>query len=766
MPFILQAAASALASAPAAAAATAQVGVMATLKTAALNALTNVALSAALSILQPQVGLAGRTFDFVIDPDGPIPFAAGRVGVAGSVVHRDTFGPSLMYYGIPAVLSGAGPIDGFVSIKADDETVSSFDGNGMATAGTYANELWYKNKLGAQPDTALVSPTGLKSSAALPGWTSDHKLSGKACYLIVMGENSKQSAYPTGEIKPLITFRGLKVWDPRLDSTYPGGSGSCRLATPSTWVYSDDPHLWALKWALGLWEGPTGGGAPQVDYQVGGIGAKLSGIDVAAFVAAANISEANGWTVSAYPNTDDDKHQVLTAFLQAGGSIYAQRAGKISCIQRSAIRSSIVTVTAADTAGPLEIDTAASRIDRINTVRPRFWSEAHRWQMAAMPEVSVSAYVTEDGAKRTRGVDFPFVNNSTQAGQLAALQIANTREGIAGVIPLKPHLQRIRPGDAFTITEEGFVLDGLKCLCLNTDYDPATGIVRVAFVSETDGKYAYAMGLTPDPPETQALTPTDYTVTPPAPGEWVSTAGTITGDDGAVLPTIEVVGTVDNDNVDMVLFDYRRDGTTDWIPYSTDGPAVETKQITGLAPGDWEVSVSYRSGRRTSTRLVLNPVTIGPVTSSTFVDAGALAVLDQTDTPEITANAVTNQLSAETAAAQTLTGTSFKTIQTLVFTSTGGPIDVSANFFLTVTHPSGGGIDVRIRIVRSPSGNIFDIEFPAGDGTTIQGWQTPKVIDTPAAGTHTYELILSLSNNDAVIEEVKSVLLTAQEFKR
>src|SRR5690606_34005421 len=148
-------------------------------------------------------------------------------------------------------------------------------------------------------------PSGLKSGVALPGWTTDHKLSGKAAFMVVMGENSKGTAFPTGEIKPLVRFRGLKVWDPRLDSTWPGGDGSCRLDDPSTWVYSANPLLWALKWALGLWEDPTGKGAPQVGTQVGGLGSKLAGIDVPAFIAAANIADANGWTCSAYPNTDD-----------------------------------------------------------------------------------------------------------------------------------------------------------------------------------------------------------------------------------------------------------------------------------------------------------------------------------------------------------------------------------------------------------------------------------------------------------------------------
>lgn len=613
MPFLLPAAASAVAAAaPAAAAAgasaAASAGIGATLTSIAGNVLMNVAISAAMSIFQPQVGVAGRTFEWTLDPDGPIPFAAGRIGVPGSAVYRKTFGPDLMYYGIPSVISGAGPIAAFEGFMADDETVT-FDGSGKAVSSQYAGELWYKNKLGTQPDTAITSPTGLKNGATLPGWTSAHRLSGKASYMIVMGENSKGTAFPTGEVKPLITLRGLLVYDPRKDSTYPGGSGEHRLSNPLTWEYSANPILWALKWTLGLWEGPNGKGAPQVDYQVGGIGAKLSGIDVPAFVAAANVADANGWTCAAYPTTDDDKHQVLTGFLQAGGAIYAQRAGKISCIQRAAPRTSIVTISAYDTAGPLEIDTAASRIDRINTLRPRFWSEPHRWQMTALDqEVTAQAYRDEDGGVRPAGIDYPYVTDAVQASQLAALQIANTREGIAGVIPLKPHLQRIRPGDAFTITEAGFVLNGLKCLCLNTDYDPATGVVRVSFVSETDAKYPFALGQDPTPPTPQVLTPTDPTfVTPPLPGDWVITPRPPSGD-GTQQPGFDLTGLVSNATATAVIVEWGPTADGPWTQAYAGPPDVTSIPIVGLQSGaTYFIAVRYQRNSNFSDRYVYGP---------------------------------------------------------------------------------------------------------------------------------------------------------------
>ena len=628
------------ASISAATAAVAKATLMTTLKSVAMNVLTNVAISAAMSALQPQVGAAGRTFEWTLDPDGPIPFAAGRIGVPGSAVYRKTFGPDLMYYGIPSVLSGAGPIDGFEGVQADDEAVT-FNASGMAITSQYANELWYRNRLGTQPDTALVSPTGLKNGASLPGWTSAHKLSGKACYLLVMGENSKGTAYPTGEVKPIITFRGLKGWDPRLDSTYPGGAGACRLNDPSTWVYITNPILWALKWALGLWEGPTGKGAPQVDYQVGGIGAKLSGIDVPAFVAAANVADANAWTVGAYPTTDDDKSQVLDAFLQAGGAIYAQRAGKISCIQRASIRASIVTISAADTAGPLEIDTAASRIDRINTIRPRFWSEAHRWQLTAIDEVTAAAYQAEDGAKRTRGIDYPYVTVAKQTAQLAALQIANTREGIAGVIPLKPHLQRIRPGDAFTITEPGFVLNGVKCLCLNTDYDPATGVVRVSFVSETDGKYAFAMGQDPTPPAPPVLTPVDPTyVTPPQIGDWTIVVRP-PSPGGGQLPGFDLSGVVSNDTATAIIVEHGPSAAGPWTQAYQGPPTVTNIPVDGLQPGaTYYVAIQYQRNQNYSARQVYGPYTAplldpsptAPTITALNADLAALESLQASET--------------------------------------------------------------------------------------------------------------------------------------
>lgn len=629
----------------------------------AVNLATSAAVSAASALLTPDVSAAGNPTDWIADPDAPLRYAIGRGGAAGQIVLQDEYGPDNMYLSIVSVIAAGGPIKAFAAYEFDDQPVTFNPSTGAATSSQWVNEMWLTTRRGLQPDTALTSPAGLKNSAALPGWNSASKLSGKAAYMLTMAENSKRTAFPSGIPKPLITWEGCFGWDPRLDSTYPGGSGACRLNDPATWVWIDNPALGALKWAIGFWEGPSSGGKYGVPYDsvlVGGFGAKVEGIDVPAFVEAANIADANGWTVAAYPSSADSKAQVMDALLQACGAIYAEKAGRISCIHRAAPRASVVTISAADTAGPLELDTTVSRIGRINTIRPRYWSEANRWQMTAAGEVTASSYVTEDGGRRTRGVDYPFVRAVQQAAELAALQLANTREGFRGVIPLKPHLQRIRPGDAFTITEPGFLLDGQKCLCLDTEFDAATGVHRVTFVSETDAKYPFAYGQSPDAPEPATLSPNPGPPAPPAIEDWTIVPRP-PGDGGVGLPGLDLTGNVSNAAADRVLVEYGPTNNGPWSQAFEGPPTTSRLEVTVPAGGVYFVAVTYfdRAGVPSS-RTVFGPYTAPGLVAEDAANLGGVAadhVLTDIEAAQAEAASALAGLAAEITRATSAEGT-------------------------------------------------------------------------------------------------------------
>ena len=299
---------------------------------ATVFAVTTAANIGVAAILTPQVGAGGSPTEWAADPDAAIPFVMGRRGVAGKIVHRDEWGPDNRYQSLVSVYSAAGPIKSFGTFKADLETCTFAGTYGRQTSGTWKDVFWRDTRLGAQPDTALQTPAQKGDptvSGAMPEWDASYKLSGKACSMLTAAMDSKRQRWPGDLPKCLQDIEGIYGYDPRADSTYPGGSGSCRLNDRTTWPWISNPIIGALNFELGLKENGR---------LVGGLGASADRIDMAACVEAANVADANNWTLSAYWTSADSKHQVLTGFLQAGGALYAQNGGQLSCVTRGAPR--------------------------------------------------------------------------------------------------------------------------------------------------------------------------------------------------------------------------------------------------------------------------------------------------------------------------------------------------------------------------------------------------------------------------------------------
>ncbi len=589
-----------------------------TLTVTAVNLAGSVAATAITSALSPGVGAEGSPTAFRLDTDAGIPVAFGHVATAGVVAHRASYGPTNRYQSVVATLS-AGPVQGNYTIRIDDE-LTTFGSGGAAADGDHVNELWFTLKDGDQPDTALSSPSGLEGSATLPKWGADYKMNGRSAFMMTCFENSKFTAYRGGLPKPLVEFDGRFGYDPREDGTYPGGVGACRINDPDTWVYIDNPIIAALNWAIGIWEGDSGGGAYGVPYAcslVAGVGSSIDGIDVAAFVNAANVAEANGWGVAALPTTKDDKFQVMTALLQAGGAYPSRNAGRISCVTYGEAQASVVTVTAADTAGPVEVNLGQSRLERINTALPRFWSSNHRWQMTQLGPVSNSAWVTEDASiKRTRGIDFPYVGDGDQAAQLAYYAIADAREAVTGRVPFKPHMRQVQPGDCFTFDEPGFLLDGVKVKCLKRSIDPMTLKVMIEFRQETDAKHAAALAQTANGPGTVTPTgPDTFEVDPPT-----LTSISVSGD------TVTIGWTNGEARFFRTFIYYSPDSTfANAVQIgSKGGDAGEAQTATHKpGPGTWYYWLVTRSGGPGAYDLS-DPVSLGSVVVTVEIDTDNL----------------------------------------------------------------------------------------------------------------------------------------------
>lgn len=148
-----------------------------------------------------------------------------------------------------------------------------------------------------------------------------------------------------------------------------------------------------------------------------------------------------------------------------------------------------------------------------------------------------------------------------------------------------------------------------------------------------------------------------------------------------------------------------------------------------------------------------------------LAEDGALAP-GVVSTAAIAANAVTEASSTYTAGSVTLTGTTPRLVQSLMRTVNGNELDVDVSFHMTVWHPSGGGIEATIRVLRDSVDITDAIEISAIGGDIIQGWQTFSVPDSPPAGTYTWEVVVTLSNNDAATQTAIARRLRVREFNR
>lgn len=103
------------------------------------------------------------------------------------------------------------------------------------------------NYTGAQttPDSLLVA------AFAAQGITYTDTLAGFAYSVVAMPTKAF-----TGALDFSAQVDGRKVYDPRKDSTA-GGSGAHRLATPSTWEWSDNPSLCLADWLASTTYGPS-----------------------------------------------------------------------------------------------------------------------------------------------------------------------------------------------------------------------------------------------------------------------------------------------------------------------------------------------------------------------------------------------------------------------------------------------------------------------------------------------------------------------------
>ena len=176
--------------------------------------------------------------------NGHIPIVYGTRKVGGNIIFLETSGADNQYLYMCLLLS-EGEIDSVTTLFVNDQQVTLSgaltNGTQRTVASSDANFYDTENSnslITVQANLGSDTQTASNLLDELQSWTSNHRLRGLAYIALKFEWNAdKFGSLPTVQ----AVVKGRKVYNPNLDSTVSGGSGSHRKDDSSTWAYSDNP---------------------------------------------------------------------------------------------------------------------------------------------------------------------------------------------------------------------------------------------------------------------------------------------------------------------------------------------------------------------------------------------------------------------------------------------------------------------------------------------------------------------------------------------
>lgn len=453
------------------------------------------ALSAGLSLISKALRgstdpppARGSVTQVTLDPGAPLPYGMGEGPLGGTVLYDLGYGTSLSGVDnprrwMPILYSTGGPIESLAPRVDGDPIDTGYYGGFLATS----------TQLGACPESSALAVTFDPGSISF--WDSTYKLSGEAAIGWNFTFDRDGKVFASGLPKLTGYGKWAKVYDPRKDSTRPGGSGSHRLGIESTYEWSENPALHAGTYAYGRY---------QNGKRVFGCGLPDDAIDWGQIAAWANVCDANYWRLFGEITEPGDRWANMKDICAAGGAQPIPTGGKLGFFWQ-APRVSLETITEADLADD-DMSATAGRTyrDRINTVIPKYRSPDHDWEMVDADPVQVAAYVTEDGEEKAVNWPFNFVKDVDQAAQLARYVIGDARELQPIEVVCNIQFRSLAPGDAVDLYLPSLGLN-TQAVILLREVDWVNMKVRFVLIGETPAKHAFALTTIGGAPPAPAL---------------------------------------------------------------------------------------------------------------------------------------------------------------------------------------------------------------------------------------------------------------------
>lgn len=379
------------------------------------------------------------------------------------------------------------------------------------------DELWLDNELawngtvqgryvGYLTVTTRTLGTNANGIAIDSNWTTSCTLTGCAYshYKFKLTGNSDKVSSPFASgVSSRMTVRGkgAKVYDPRLDSTVAGGSGSHRANDQTTWAWDDNasrnPALQELFYELG-WKI---GGKLAV-----GKGVPPSRIDLASYAVAANhcdesVTLNGGGTEPRYRGDGivseaDSPGAVRDNLCATMNAVLRDAGGKLALNVIYNDLSSPVTPSGKsafdqyDVQGQIQWDQTPDLSSTFNVVRGQRIdpSDNALYQPVDYPEVSLTSV---DGIDRIDTSGFPFVQSNGQPQRLAKQRLERNQYQGRLTFTGQPSFWGLNLGDVFPFSHPTFGWTAKLFRCVSQQIN-RMGATQIIAVEENSAIYAWA----------------------------------------------------------------------------------------------------------------------------------------------------------------------------------------------------------------------------------------------------------------------------------
>lgn len=435
-----------------------------------------------------------------LDTTTPRKFVFGNTAGATDLRYQAYTGDDQEFYEqIIAVASHPLGGDGIYELWIDNERAWT-DGGGV--------EGRFVDFLSVDANNGAVTGGGSPVDAT---WTSDCSLSSCAVVHLIFTLIGPDEATPSpfqGGVSSRLTIRcnGATLYDPRLDSTATGGSGSHRAAAQFTWTFSStnyrNPALQLLWYLLG-WLYLSTPGKLMV-----GMGTPAARIDLASFITAANICDesvslAGGGSEARY-RTDgvlsegDDRQAVIDTLCSSMNATLRDSGGKIAIeVVRDDLGSPVADFGLDDILGEEEWVQTPPLNQYFNIVRGRFVdsSDDALYQLSEYPSVKVTS---PDSIDRIQTVDYPLVQSASQAQRLAKLRLMrNQHQGRYSAV-FGSRAWQVSVGNIVRLTHSGLTFSN-KLFRVAEQKISRTGQTRMTLVEENSAGYSWEAEDLPPP---------------------------------------------------------------------------------------------------------------------------------------------------------------------------------------------------------------------------------------------------------------------------